>query len=63
MPDTEGYRAAKDARADLAKRAAGPSPRTVEETTAHMVDAAVYRYEHPEQGGHHDPPTADRDRR
>lgn len=57
MPDPEGYRAAKDARADLMKRAAGPSYRTVEETTTHLVDAAVYRYEHPEQGRHQEPPS------
>jgi hypothetical protein len=56
MPDPEGYRAAKEARADLARHAIEPSPRTLEATTTRMVNAAVYRYEHPEHGHHHEEP-------
>lgn len=52
MPDTEGHRVAREARADLARRATGSSLHTGEMTTTHMVNAAVYRYEHREQGNH-----------
>jgi hypothetical protein len=53
MPDPEGYRAAKEARVDLAKRATGGATRTGEETATRLVNVAVYRYEHQEHGHHH----------
>lgn len=56
MPDSDSYRAAREARADLARRAHDPTYRTVEATTARLVDGAVYRYEHPERGNHYSPP-------
>ncbi|HEX6352105.1 hypothetical protein [Actinophytocola sp.] len=56
MPDSDSYRAAREARADLARRAARSSHRSVEETTTHLVDGAVFRYEHPERGSHYLPP-------
>jgi hypothetical protein len=56
MPDPEGYRAAREARAGLVGRVTGPASRTGAETTARMVNAAVYRYEHREQGHHHHDP-------
>jgi hypothetical protein len=56
MPDSDSYRAAREARADLARRASGPSHRSVEETTTHLVDGAVFRYEHPLRGNHDLPP-------
>ncbi|HEY0453096.1 hypothetical protein [Actinophytocola sp.] len=54
MPDPQGYRAAREARADIARRATGSSSRTGEETTTRLVNGAVYRYEHREEGHHHD---------
>jgi hypothetical protein len=53
MPDAENYRVSREARADLARHATGPSSRTGEETMTRMVNAAVYRYEHQELGHHH----------
>lgn len=40
----EGYRAAREARADLAKRFGGSASR--QDAVTRLVDAAVYRYEH-----------------
>ena len=53
MPDAENYRAAREARADLARHAIGASSRSGEEAMTRMVNAAVYRYEHPALGHHH----------
>jgi hypothetical protein len=62
MPDSDSYRAAREARADLGKRATRPAYRTVEVTTTRLVDGAVFRYEHPERGNHDEgPPPAEPD--
>jgi hypothetical protein len=52
VTDTDGYRAAREARASTAERTQRPVHNHADDVTR-MVDAAVYRYEHAAHGRHH----------